>query len=243
MKIAGDTHTHTVACGHAMGTITENLAWAGRRGLRFMASTEHCEAITGSPPTWFFNNLMRMPREIDGVVLIYGVETNIIDIDGTVDMSQDYLQRLDWVVASAHMEQIDREGRTYEDYTNMYCALAENPFVDVIGHSGDPRFAHDCKRAVLAYRDHDKIVEINASSPISRKGSEPICREIALLCKEHGVKVVVSSDAHCPQHVGAVERGLALLEEIDFPEELVVNADYGRFCGELYRRRGLLLPE
>lgn len=242
MKIAGDTHTHTLACGHAMGTVTENLAWAARRGLRFMASTEHCEAITGCPPTWFFYNLMRMPREIDGVVLIRGVETNIVGPGGEIDLPEDCLKRLDLVVASAHVEQFPKGDWTSADFTAMYCALAENPLVDVIGHSGDPRFAHDCEAAVRAYRDHDKIVEINASSPVSRRGSEPVCRTLIGLCKQYGVKVTVASDAHCPQNVGAVDRALALLDEQDFPEELIINADYGRFRAELLRRKGIELP-
>jgi histidinol phosphatase-like PHP family hydrolase len=57
------------------------------------------------------------------------------------------------------------------------------------------------------------------------------------------VKVVASSDAHSPQNVGAVAWSLAELSAQDFPEELVVNADYERFRAEIFRRRGLTMPE
>lgn len=241
MNIAGDLHTHTVACGHALGTVAENLAQARRLHHRFLAITEHCGAVPGAPHPWFFHNLMRMPREVDGVVVIYGAEANVVDRQGNVDLPEYFLAHLDLVVASAHLEAFTGD-RTDPDYTDLYCALAANPHVDIIGHSGDPRFSHDCRQAVRAYRDHNKIVEINASSPVSRKGSEPICLELVRLCKEYGVKVALSSDAHCPQNVGAVSRGAALLEEADFPEELVVNASYESLKRELHARRGLILP-
>lgn len=56
----------------------------------------------------------------------------------------------------------------------------------------------------------------------------PNCRRIALLCKQYGVSVVVDSDAHYHASVGEVEPCLRMLEEIDFPPELIVNGDRER---------------
>ena len=244
MKIVGDTHTHTIACNHAMGTITENIEYAKRLGHRFMASTEHCCTMPYSPPLWFFNNLLwSMYREIEGVVFIRGAEANIVDIHGKIDMPEDYLRRLDLIIASVHYDAFDHGDWTYDDYTDMYCRVAENPYVDIIGHCGDPRFHYDYERAVQSFAEHDKIVEINGTSHLSRKGSEITCREILKYCKKYGVKLALGSDAHCPQRVGEVDVPLKMLEEVDYPEELVVNADYNRFRAELMRRRGIELPE
>lgn len=242
LSIAGDLHTHTLACGHAIGTVSENLGYAARRGHQFMASTEHCGNEPIAPHPWFFDNLMRMPRIVDGVVILFGAESNIIDRKGTVDLGIRYLKHLDLVIASAHVEPFEDE-MGLDDYTEMYCGVAQNLLVDIIGHSGDPRFPHDCERAVRAYRDNDKIVEINAGSPKARPGSQPICREIVRLCKKYGVKVSVSSDAHCPQNVGSVEPALRLLEEEDFPQELIVNRSYESIRAEILRRRGIVLPD
>lgn len=240
--IAGDLHTHTIACGHALGTFSENLAQAKKLGHRFMAVTEHCGSIPSAPHLWFFDNLLRVPQKIDGVVLIRGVEANVRNRQGDLDFPERYLRRMDLVIASAHVEAFE-DPLTDSDYTELYCALAANPMVDIIGHSGDPRFPHNCERAVQAYRDYGKVVEINSSSPLSRKGSEPICLKIAQLCKAYGVPVVLSSDAHCPQSVGAVERGMQLLDSIDFPESLLLNAEYDRVKAYLYHRRGIELPD
>lgn len=242
LQITGDTHTHTVACGHAMGTVTENLAHAARLGHRFLTITEHTGSTPWSAHPWFFNNLIRMPRVVDGVVLLKGCEVNVLNAEGDLDLQPSLLNALDLVVASAHMESYVGS-RERSDYTDLYLALAQNPLVDIIGHCGDPRFPHDLDRAVRAYRDHGKIVELNSGSVLSRKGSQPLCREVAQLCKRYGVPVVLSSDAHCPQHVGRVDDSAALAEEVEIPAEQVLNTNYGRFRAAMKTRKGLQLPE
>lgn len=53
--------------------------------------------------------------------------------------------------------------------------------------------------------------------------------KIAKICKKVGAYIVVNSDAHFSTAVGNVDPALAMLAEIDFPQELIVNADTGRF--------------
>lgn len=244
MNIVGDTHTHTVACNHAMGTITENAQYAKRLGHRFVAITEHCCTLPYSPPLWYFSNILRnQPHDIDGVFVLKGAEVNIMNVCGQVDLPEKYLSKLDIIIASAHHDAFENGNWSRGDFTNMYCAVAANPLVDIIGHCGSPAYTHDYERAVQAYKQHDKIVEINSSSPHARPGSEENCREIIRLCKKYGVKIVASSDAHSPQNVGAVAWSLAELSAQDFPEELVVNANYDRFRAEFHRRRGVMMPE
>lgn len=245
MKIAGDTHTHTIACGHATGTLMENAICARRRGLRFVAITEHSGGLPGAPMIWWFNNLMwHVPAEVEGVTLLKGVEANIVNVDGKLDFPEDVMQRLELVVASVHFREVFEHGDyTADDYTEMYCRVAENPLVDIIGHCGDPRFEYDFERIVRAFKENDKIVEINNASPKSRKGGEEKDRRIIQLCKEMGVKITLASDAHAAQSVGVLDYSIRLAEEVDYPEELIVNADYERFRAEMQSRRGLVLPE
>ena len=49
------------------------------------------------------------------------------------------------------------------------------------------------------------------------------------LCKQYGVPIVVNTDSHFSARVGCFENSLRLLEELDFPEELVVNSSVERF--------------
>jgi len=243
MKIVGDTHTHTVACGHATGTLTENAMYAAKKGHRFVAITEHSGDMPGAPIYWFFNNMLwHLPPMVEGIFLLKGIEANIVNIRGELDFPEEVMAKLDIVIASVHFsENFEHGDFTAEDYTNMYCRAALNPLIDIIGHCDDPRFEFDEERIVRAFRENDKIVEFNAASQKSRIGSEAKCRRILELCKRYGAKVTVASDAHAAQGVGEVQSCIDVLRELNFPEELVVNADYDRFCKEMHRRKGLQL--
>ena len=71
-------------------------------------------------------------------------------------------------------------------------------------------------------------MEITNNSLHIRPGSRENCAEIARLCKKYEVPVVVNSDSHIEFTVGRVDGALAMLEEIGFPEELVINSSVER---------------
>ena len=57
MNIELDTHTHTLASGHAYSTITEMIDAAVDKGLKLLAITEHAPAMPGSCKDFYFYNL------------------------------------------------------------------------------------------------------------------------------------------------------------------------------------------
>lgn len=229
MNIAGDTHTHTVSCQHAYSTLLENVQAAAKMGHRFMAATEHGPAIPGGPHEWYFENLAKaVPRELEGVVVIKGCEANILDLEGRLDVTELALQRLDFVIASMHRLPFPRN-TTREQRTEAWKAVAKDPRVDAIGHLGDPRFEVDYEAVIRAVRDGGQAVELNNSSPKSRPGSEKNCLEIAALCKEMGVPVLLSTDAHFCTAIGHVDWSASVAEKVGIPEELILNLDYKRF--------------
>ncbi|MBR5558781.1 MAG: phosphatase [Oscillospiraceae bacterium] len=236
MKIIADTHTHTVASTHAYSTLLENVTYAKKIGLRILGNTDHGPAIAGGPQVWYFHNEVAFPEVIDGVIVLKGAEANILDYDGNLDLTQNELNKLDWVIASMHSPVIN--SGTVEDHTRAYLAVAQNPAVDVIGHSGDGRFPYDYERVIKAFKEYGKIVEINNHSFVTRAGSKENCTQIAKLCKKYQVPVVVNSDAHFCTEIGHFPHCIAMLEEIDFPEELVVNADFDRFLAIVKEKSG-----
>ncbi len=240
-KIAGDTHTHTVACGHAYSTISENAQAAAALGHYFLITTEHTISVQGAPGEAFFKNLPNsVPRILHNVLMLFGCEVNICS-DGSLDMEQNVLDGLDWVIASMHGGIMDTDlgsGR----YTEYWLNVLENPAVDCLGHIGTPKYACDYEVIVRRAAELGKIIEINSASPIVRKGSNPNCRIVAELCKKHGVYVVLSSDAHFHTRVGDVYSASQLLEEIDFPQELILNANYSKLRRYISAKRGRELP-
>ena len=232
ITIVGDTHTHTVACDHAYSTLAENITQAKKLGHRFLCVTEHAPALPGSASRVHFATMRGiLPGAIDGVELIKGAELNILDYDGTLDLPAEIVSQLEWVIASYHPPCLDAAG--VAEHTRGWMKIAENPLVRVIGHCGRGyEFEH--APVLGAFKAAGKIVEINAHS-FRRPETIQNCREIAATCAELGIPVVVSSDAHVSLNVGAFGPVLAMLEEIGFPQELVLNADYNRFMHALGR--------
>jgi len=86
MELILDTHTHTIASGHAYNTINEMAKSAADKGLRLLAITEHAPAMPGSCSYMYFLNFRALRREKYGVKLLFGAELNILDKDGKVDL-------------------------------------------------------------------------------------------------------------------------------------------------------------
>lgn len=227
MNIVADTHCHTIASSHAYSTVLEMVHAARDKGLCAIAITDHGIGMPDSPHYWHFGNMRSLPETIDGVRLITGTEANIMDFDGNLDFTGDQLRRMQWVIVSFHDTVIEPGIR--EEHTNAVLNVLKNPYVDVLGHMGTPCFAFDYELVISKCNEYHKIMEINASSYAVRKGSQENCRVIAILCKKYRVPIVINSDAHFSLKVGDVEVPLEMLKEIDFPEELVVNADKDRF--------------
>lgn len=233
MKIIADTHTHTIYSGDAQCTLLENLRAAKEKGLKYLCMTDHVNIPRAADPE-YFTKLVLVPREYEGMRLVRGVETNITDYEGHVDMPDNILAGLDWVIASLHS--IVLPPSDVQNHTKCWQAIAENPLIDVIGHCGDPKYRFDIDPTVKKFGQCGKIVEINSHSFVGRKGADVICREVALTCMKYEVPVVVSSDAHFVSHIGWFDDALNMLDSINFPEELILNADEERFAAVIEKK-------
>lgn len=227
IKILVDTHTHTNCSTHAHSTLLENVAAAKRRGLEMLCMTNHTPSLPDAPHIWHFRTMHRMPNEVDGVELMFGAEANIIDKEGHIDLMENDCKSMDIIVASIHAPCYS--AGTVEEHTVTYLGVLKNPFVTIIGHSGSPRYEYDIDTVVAAAREYNKCIEINNHSYNGRPQNIENCRRIALACKKHGTKIVVSSDAHSAFEVGVFDRAVEMLEDIDFPERLIMNTTAERF--------------
>lgn len=219
-----DMHTHTLASGHAYSTIKEMAEAAREKGIRLLGITEHSKGMPGSCGDIYFANLRVVDREIDGVELALGVEANIIDFDGNVDMEKGLLKSLDIVIASMHGPCIC--SGTKEENTNAYIKCCENPLIHIIGHPDDGRYPVDFPALVDAAKSTHTLLEINNNSLDSkgfRKNAWENDKEMLLLCKEKRVPVIIGSDAHFYSKVGSHQYAEKLIKEIDFPMDLVMN--------------------
>jgi putative hydrolase len=227
MKLLVDTHTHSISSGHAYSTVQEMAREAKENGILGFALTDHGGAMKGAPFLYHFGNLKAIPEYLYGIRVFKGVEANIIDYDGHIDVPELYLERLELVLASFH--DICIEPSTIEDHTRAAIKIMENPYIDVFAHPGNPQFQVDIKKVVSAAKQYGKMIEINNHSFTVRVGCDENCREFARECARQGVKIVTSSDAHISFDVGKFDNVLKLLEEVNMPEELVMNTSLLNF--------------
>ena len=224
MKNILDSHAHTIASGHAYNTINEMAQAAAEKGLELLALTEHSMKMPGTCHEFYFMNLKVLPRTMFGIEVLFGTEVNIMDLDGGLDMSQGLLKRMDVVIASMHTPCL-RSG-TREENTRAYLKAMENPAVNIIGHPDDSRYPVDFEALVKGAKEHHVLLELNNSS-LNPVGSrvDPRPNDIAMLklCRRYEVPIIVNSDSHCAADVGCHQFADEILEEVGFPEELVVN--------------------
>ena len=230
MKWIADTHCHTLASTHAYSSLTEMVHAAKEAGLYAVAITDHGYEMPGAPGPWYFRNLVVVPRVLEGVVVLRGAEANILDYQGTMDLPEEDLRKLDWIVASIHDNLMPKdEPATVEKCTELWLKIATDPKVNVIGHSGSEKYQYDYEKVIPEFGKNGKLVEINENSFSVRKGSIPNCVTIATICKRCSVPIVVNSDAHFHTSVGKFGHVEQLLRDIGFPERLIVNASVERF--------------
>ncbi len=233
IQIVADLHTHTMVSSHAFSTLKEMTDRAHSLGLSAMAVTEHAMAVPDSPHEWYFFNLLRMPSTLEnGLLLLKGVEANIVDKSGQLDMSEALLCDMDWVIASIHghcMAPLSEEMAT-----QLWLHVAQNPYVDMIGHSEEGRWKYDYERVVPMFAKHHKVVELNGNSPQVRSGNKENLKELLQCCKRYGAKIAVCSDAHSIYDFENYDWALTLLQELEFPVELVVNSSMERLKEELF---------
>ena len=98
----------------------------------------------------------------------------------------------------------------------------------MLGHIGRARVPFDMDTVLLHAKELGKMIEINEGSFIYAD-AVPVCRNIAIRCAELGTKITVSSDAHSAFYVGRYPESVRMLEEIGFPEELIVSRDKKSF--------------
>jgi len=235
MKIYIDTHTHSVASGHAYSTVDELAHGARKRGLAGFVLTDHGPALPGGTHPYHFGNLRILPSKIHGVHFYSGVEANILSLEGNIEMEAYLLGRLDFVMAGFH--EICFESHGLEGNTRAMVAALANPAVDAISHPGNPAFPIDLEAVVRAAKQYGKALELNDSSFRIRKGSDNNCAALARLCVAHGSLMVVGSDAHYWRDVGRFGNVHTLLKNAAVPKHLVINSSVSSFESFIARRK------
>lgn len=243
MQIIGDYHTHTIY-SHGKGTIRDNVEVAINKGLKEVAICDHGpgHVIYGIKREQIFE----MRKEIDqinkeygkhGIRVLLGLEANVMDYDGNIDVDDEMLQVLDMLLLGFHYGILPRSGKSIGYFYGLNPLSKVLPFldktmvdlntqamikaiekypIDIITHPGS-KAKMDIEKVAEAAYNHNTALEINSHhSQLSIKNIEK-----ALNTK---VKFYINSDAHHPQDVGEFQEGIMRALYSKIPINRIINA-------------------
>ena len=100
-----DVHTHSIASGHGTTcTVSDMAKAASKKGLKLLGITDHGPGTLAAGTSSYFRSLSYSPKKRFEIELLFGVELNILDVDGHVDLSDKLLDKLDYAIASMHAQ-------------------------------------------------------------------------------------------------------------------------------------------
>ena len=226
-----DPHIHSIASGHgSQSTITDLAKKASQVGLKAIGITDHGPATLCSGHTSYFRNLAYAPKKCCGIDILHGVELNILDKDGTVDLDNEILKTLDYAIISMHTPTY--KSGSMEENTFAYVNAMKHPHIKIVGHPEDAKFPVDFEALIVAAKHYGVAMEINNSSlsPNGYRGDvKESIRFILELCKKHACPVVLSSDSHGDKYVGDFTYALQIVQECNFPDDLILNCSLEGF--------------
>lgn len=224
-----DIHTHTLASGHAYGTIREMAFAAKEKGLSLLGISEHGPGIPGTCDPIYFWNLSVIPRKLYGVEILHGCEINVLN-GGQLSLEQKYIDRLDYAIVGIHRQCYENVGIAQNTENLTSCMKNEKVFF--VSHPDDDNTPLDYEKLVMAAKQYHVALEVNNSS-LLKKNKRLNCvenyKKMLTLCSQYRVPIIINSDAHDPSYVGEFSEACKLIKELNFDEELILNTSIEKF--------------
>ena len=210
-EVKGDLHVHS-NWSDGTSSIEEVARTAQGRGYQYVAICDHSKSlkITHGLDE---SRLLKQMEEIDrlnekmkGFQVLKGTEVDILS-DGRLDLSDNALEKLDFVVASVH----SGFKQDKERMTKRIIKALENPYVHVLGHptgrllgARDP-YEVEMGEMMEAAKKYGKALEINAY--FERLDLDDIhCRK----AKEMSIRVAIGTDTHHLDQMWMMSLGVAV---------------------------------
>ncbi|MEY8337736.1 phosphatase [Lachnospiraceae bacterium 62-35] len=229
LKPLADLHTHTIASGHAYSTLRENIEYAAKAGLKVLGTSEHARLMPGASHPMYFRNFKVIPREVDGVRLVNGIEANIYNSSGDIDVDDAIIHKVDYIIASFHIPCYSNLGEVGN--TRTLIRVIQNPLVTIIGHPDDDRYPVNHDELAAAAAENHTALEMNNSSlnPLSaRTGGRKNILRLLEACRKYKTMVIMGTDSHICYDIGKFEDSIEMLKEVEFPKEQIINFDLDR---------------
>ena len=220
--IRGDLQMHTDA-SDGKATVGEMVEAAQSLGYAYIAITDHSPrmSMAGQSPAELraqWKAIDRLNTRLRGIRVLRSVEMDILE-SGKLDLPDDLLAEADYVVATIHygLKQSEKQ------LTDRLLRAIENPWVDAIGHPTGrivpvrPSYPLDFDVVAKAAANANCLLEINGSERLDLPDT------LAAAAKAHGVRFVLSTDAHNERELGFMRFAVAVARRAGLSAADIVN--------------------
>ena len=207
--IRGDLHLHS-KWTDGKSTILEMVRACKERGYQYCALTDHSLAVRvagGLSAEDFkkqYQEIKEVRTKVRGITVFTGCEVDILP-DGSLDLPDDLLEKLDVVVAAVHakmdMPQSAMTKRVLKALAHPAVTILAHPTGRLINHR-EP-FAIDLEEIFHAAIENDVAVELNAQPDRLDLNDLHVFR-----AREIGVKIAINTDAHSTEQLRFMRYGI-----------------------------------
>ena len=221
-EIRGDLQMHTDA-SDGKATLVEMTEAASKLGHAYIAITDHSPrtSMAGQTPAEIraqWKAIDRLNQGMRGFRVLKSVEMDILE-NGKLDLPNELLAEADYVVATIHygLKQSERQ------LTDRLLAAIENRWVDAIGHPTGrivpvrPSYPLDFDVVAKAAANAKCLLEINGSERLDLPDT------LAAAAKGHGVRFVLSTDAHNTRELGFMKFAVAVARRAGLTAADIIN--------------------
>jgi DNA polymerase (family X) len=208
-SMRGDLHMHTTE-SDGRASLEEMAAAARERGYEYIAITDHSKSLAmtngldEARAVAFAAHVRELNRDGLGLHIFSGLECDILR-DGAMDLANDALAELDFVIGSVHSHM----SLEAAEMTDRLLRALECPSLRALGHPTGRMLLHrdaypfDFERVVDEAVRRGVWLEINSSPERLDLGAHLI-----RTAKARGAKFIISTDAHHPRHLRSMRYGV-----------------------------------
>ncbi len=214
--LRGEMHCHSTWSADGKATIEEMALAAAALGYQFLCLTDHSHYLRDGRIEEQWREIESVNARLESFRVLRGIEANIT-AKGTVDVPDEVLAELDWVVASLHTS-LDRSP------TDRVLEAIDNPHVDCIGHLTGRRISRRAGADLDLERVAGRAVETGTAIEINSQPDRLDMRDAhARLAGAAGVLIPVNTDAHATASLAYAELGIGLARRAWLTKEQVLN--------------------
>lgn len=234
MKLLFDLHTHTIF-SHGKGTIEDNVRVAKEKGLTKIAITDHSfehelYAVKRKNLPFMKSECERLSKKY-GIEVLLGVEANLLDYDGNIDVTEKDKEYLDIIIMGYHkmlkpkwkqfwfsfFTKIFRTKKQKEKVTNSYIKALEKNDIKFFTHLNHG-VKVDVKKIAIECKKRNIPIELNGKRIYFSS------EDIAFM-KENGNTFICNSDAHSKDRVGETNLGFNFIVKNNIDLKNVINCE------------------